>query len=121
MAGTLTETGGFEQQAVAQKLYGRCPEIFRQKDSKLVSSRSTNVHRVIQSMGHFNASLKACQSDLVITMLTGDRYWDILCHNTSNLENPYSERQEAVRDSLVKGYVSLLHPEFLFKKPQMYS
>ena len=72
--------------AGAQRLYGRCPEIFRQKDSKLVSSRSTNVHRVIQSMGHFNASLKACQSDLVITMLTGDRYWDILCHDTSNLD-----------------------------------
>ena len=117
MAGTLTETGGFEQQAVAQRLYDRCPEIFRQKDSKLVSSRSTNVHRVIQSMGHFNASLKACQSDLVITMLTGDRYWDILCHDTSNLENPYSERQDSVRDSLVKEYVSLLHPEFLFKNP----
>ena len=117
MAGTLTEKGGFEQQGVAQRLYERCPEIFRQKGCKQISSRSTNVHRVIQSMGHFNASLKACQSDLVITMLTGDRYWDILCHNTSDIENPYRERQEFVKDSLVKDYVSKLHPEHLFKDP----
>lgn len=115
MAGTLTETGGFEQQGVARRLYERCPEIFSQKESKLVTSRSTNVHRVIQSMGHFNASLKACRSDLVVTMLTGDRYWDVLCRNTSKIDNPHRERQEHVKDSLVNEYVALLHPEYLFK------
>lgn len=117
MAGTLTETGGFEQQGLAQRLYERCPEIFRQRGSKQVSSRSTNVHRVIQSMGHFNAALKACQSDLRITMLTGDRYWDILCHNTSDIDNPFQERQEFVKDSLVQDYISKLHPEYLFSDP----
>ncbi|MGM9752948.1 MAG: histidine-type phosphatase [Candidatus Cryptobacteroides sp.] len=117
MAGTLTETGGFEQQGVAQRLYERCPEIFRQKNCKQVSSRSTNVHRVIQSMGHFNASLKACQKDLQITMLTGDRYWDILCHNTGNIENPFKERQEFLKDSLHRAYIALLHPEHLFNNP----
>lgn len=117
MAGTLTEIGGEEQQGVARRLYERCPEIFNQKDCRQVSSISTNVHRVIQSMGHFNAALKGCQGDLQITMLTGDRYWDVLCHNTSGLENPCRERQEFLKDSLRRAYVALLHPEQLFTEP----
>ena len=46
--GTLTAKGGFEQQGVAERLYDRCPQIFNQKDRPVVTSRSTNVHRVIQ-------------------------------------------------------------------------
>lgn len=115
MAGTLTVRGGMEQQGVAERLYKRCKGIFTQKGSKIVTSRATNVHRVIQSMAYFNASLKACQRDLQISMMTGNRYWDVLCFDTRKLENPNLKRQEEVRDSLHRVYVTALHPEQFFK------
>ena len=112
--GTLTAKGGFEQQGVAERLYDRCPEIFRQKDRKVVTSRSTNVHRVIQSMGNFNMGLKGRQPDLQMSILTGDRYWDVLCHSTKDIERPEKARMKEVLDSLYEVYQAQLHPEDFF-------
>ena len=112
--GTLTARGGFEQQGVAERLYDRCPEIFRQKDRKVVTSRSTNVHRVIQSMGNFNMGLKGRQPDLQMSILTGDRYWDVLCHSTKDIERPEKARMNEVLDSLHEVYQAQLHPEDFF-------
>ena len=112
--GTLTANGGFEQQGVAERLYDRCPEIFRQKDRKVVTSRSTNVHRVIQSMGNFNMGLKGRQPDLQMSILTGDRYWDVLCHSTKDIERPEKARMKEVLDSLYEVYQAQLHPEDFF-------
>ena len=112
--GTLTARGGFEQQGVAERLYDRCPEIFRQKDRKVVTSRSTNVHRVIQSMGNFNMGLKGRQPDLQMSILTGDRYWDVLCHSTKDIERPEKARMKEVLDSLYEVYQAQLHPEDFF-------
>lgn len=112
--GTLTARGGFEQQGVAERLYDRCPEIFRQKDRKVVTSRSTNVHRVIQSMGNFNLGLKGRQPDLQMSILTGDRYWDVLCHSTKDIERPEKARMNEVLDSLHEVYQAQLHPEDFF-------
>ena len=112
--GTLTAKGGFEQQGVAERLYDRCPEIFRQKDRKVVTSRSTNVHRVIQSMGNFNMGLKGRQPDLQMSILTGDRYWDVLCHSTKGIERPEKARMNEVLDSLYEVYQAQLHPEDFF-------
>ena len=112
--GTLTARGGFEQQGLAERLYDRCPEIFRQKDRKVVTSRSTNVHRVIQSMGNFNMGLKGRQPDLQMSILTGDRYWDVLCHSTKDIERPEKARMKEVLDSLYEVYQAQLHPEDFF-------
>ena len=112
--GTLTARGGFEQQGLAERLYDRCPEIFRQKDRKVVTSRSTNVHRVIQSMGNFNMGLKGRQPDLQMSILTGDRYWDVLCHSTKDIERPEKARMNEVLDSLHEVYQAQLHPEDFF-------
>ena len=115
MAGTLTVRGGLEQQGVAKRLCERVPRIFRQKDAKTVTSRSTNVHRVIQSMANFNVGLSSCRPGLEQSMLTGDKFWDILCYNTSHIVRPEREREEFVKDSLYKAYVALAHPETFFK------
>ena len=112
--GTLTAKGGFEQQGVAERLYDRCPQIFNQKDRPVVTSRSTNVHRVIQSMGNFNLGLKGRQPKLRMTQLTGDRYWDVLCHSTKGIERPEKARMNEVRDSLYEVYQAQLHPEDFF-------
>ena len=112
--GTLTAKGGFEQQGVAERLYDRCPQIFNQKDRPVVTSRSTNVHRVIQSMGNFNLGLKGRQPKLRMTQLTGDRYWDVLCHSTKGIERPEKARMNEVLDSLYEVYQAQLHPEDFF-------
>lgn len=112
--GTLTAKGGFEQQGVAERLYDRCPQIFNQKDRPVVTSRSTNVHRVIQSMGNFNMGLKGRQPKLKMSILTGDRYWETLCRGADDSKRPEAARERAVTDSLYREAVSKLHPEQFF-------
>ena len=97
--GYLTHKGAAQHQAIAHRLCGRCPEIFRQKDRDEVYCTSTAVQRCIQSMANFCVQLARENPDLKITLDAGERFTKYLC-NSEGVPG-HSSRASAVMDSVL--------------------
>lgn len=73
MAGFLTQVGSREHQGVAERLYARCPEVFRQKGRNEVLAVSSTVVRCNQSMMNFCTALKGKAPSLDIAYYANRR------------------------------------------------
>lgn len=78
--GDLSPLGVRQHKAIAARMYGNYPEVFR-KGGK-VSARSTLVVRCVLSMASFCESLKENNPELDITMESSQRYMPYLCYST---------------------------------------
>lgn len=87
MWGMLTIKGGKEHQGIAERMCGRNPEVFRQKDRNKISCRSTVVQRCIESMGYFSMAVKGFSPNVDITMEV-----DLLTGRTAGAPDPKNIR-----------------------------
>lgn len=81
MAGELTPRGGREHRAIAERLYGRHPRVWRDKARRQVNVQSSNIPRCLVSMAHFTASLDDCAPQLRFDFVTGEKYINLLAHD----------------------------------------
>lgn len=101
ISGYLTQKGAAEHRGISQRLYERCPQIFKQKDRRVVYAASTHVQRCIQSMANFCMQLKSNAPELECQLYAGDRFGSYLC-NTSNT-SATSPRTTFVADSVLNA------------------
>ena len=73
MYGALAPKGVREQQALARRMAGRFPEVFKDKDVKRVECYSSDIHRCIVSLAAFTGSLSAQYPELDFTYESGER------------------------------------------------
>lgn len=109
--GYLTHKGAAQHQEIAERLYGRCPEIFSQKDRREVYCVATDVQRCIQSMANFCVGLTRENQSLDITMDAGPRFTKYLC-NADGVPR-ISKRETFLADSVLKAN---LDPSRLLEK-----
>jgi hypothetical protein len=88
MAGYLTQVGSREHQGVAERLYDRCPRIFRQKGRRDVLAVSSTVVRCNQSMMNFCTALKGKAPQLDIHYYTNGRTDEALTRVAHGGRNP---------------------------------
>lgn len=99
--GYLTHKGAAQHQQIAERLYGRCPEIFSQKDRREVYCVATDVQRCIQSMANFCVGLTRGNQSLDITMDAGPRFTKYLC-NADGVPRT-TQRETFVADSVLNA------------------
>lgn len=100
MSSFLTQKGAREHQAIAQRLYDRCPEAFNQPDRREVFAASTAVDRCIQSMSNFLISLKGNAPALDISMYSGERFSKILIREPLPAPPEFRQVHRAIYDSV---------------------
>ena len=88
MAGYLTQVGSREHQGVAERLYDRCPRVFRQKDRRDVLAVSSTVVRCNQSMMNFCTALKGKAPALDFHYYTNGRTDEALTRVQHGGRNP---------------------------------
>ena len=84
MSGMLTRKGAAEHRGIAERMFERTPDVFRQKKSNIVSCRSTVVTRCVESMGNFAMILKGLNPSLDIVT-----YTDLLTGRTEGAPSPH--------------------------------
>ena len=77
MDGRLTPRGVREHRKLADRMYHRFPEVFRE-GSKQVRAVSSTVPRCIVSMNGFTAQLLALQPDLDLDLDTGEKFFSYI-------------------------------------------
>ena len=77
MDGRLTPRGVREHRMLAQRMYNRFPEVFKQ-GSKQIRAVSSTVPRCIVSMNGFTAQLLAIQPDLDLDLDTGEKFFSYI-------------------------------------------
>ena len=88
MAGYLTQVGSREHQGVAERMYGRYPRVFRQKNRRDVLAVSSTVVRCNQSMMNFCTALKGKAPALDIHYYTNGRTDEALTRVAHGGRNP---------------------------------
>ena len=88
MAGYLTQVGSREHQGVAERLYARCPQVFRQKGRRDVLAVSSTVVRCNQSMMNFCTALKGKSPALDFHYYTNGRTDEALTRVEHGGRNP---------------------------------
>ena len=88
MGGYLTQVGGREHQGVAERLYARCPRIFRQRNRRDVLAVSSTVVRCNQSMMNFCTALKGKAPALDFHYYTNGRTDEALTRVAHGGRNP---------------------------------
>ncbi|MBR1573395.1 MAG: hypothetical protein IJ652_00940 [Bacteroidales bacterium] len=78
MYGELSARGAREHQGVSQRMYRRFGRVFRKR--RKVHCVSSTVPRCLMSMANFTSVLKGNEPRLDISYLTGQKYFEILCH-----------------------------------------
>jgi hypothetical protein len=81
MVGELTDRGAREHRAIARRLYGRYPRVWRNKNRNQVYVQSSNIPRCLVSMANFISSLDECSPQLTFDFITGDKYLDLMAHD----------------------------------------
>lgn len=76
--GILTQTGSLEHQGIGRRMYDRFPQVFNQKDRKVVYCISSHIQRCIQSMANFTLALKGKAPGLDFQLYTGEKYFKLL-------------------------------------------
>lgn len=97
--GYLTHKGAAQHQAIAHRLYQRCPEVFNQKDRNEIYCTATAVQRCIQSMANFGLQLGRENPKLDITMDAGERFTRYLCDTRG--AGGINARSEEIMDSVL--------------------
>ena len=87
MGGMLTRKGALEHRSIAERMCKRTPEVFSQKDRRVVSCRSTVVTRCVESMGNFAMMVKSFNPELEIITNT-----DLLTGRTEGAPSPQEVR-----------------------------
>lgn len=99
--GILTQIGSLEHQQIADRMYHRFPQVFRNRKCKDILVVSSTIQRCLQSAAGFTLSLKGNDPGLQFHLYTGDRYMDYLCHSVpATRESPLFE---GVRDSILRA------------------
>lgn len=100
MVGELTPRGGREHRGIAERLYHRIPQVF--KDRHQVNVASSNIPRCLISMANFTASLDDCAPALRFSFVTGDKYKSLVAHGYYE-GREISQRGRALQDSLLRA------------------
>ncbi|MBR1575630.1 MAG: hypothetical protein IJ654_04185 [Bacteroidales bacterium] len=88
MSGYLTQVGSLEHQGVAERLYERCPRVFRQRGRRDVLAVSSTVVRCNQSMMNFCTALKGKAPALDFHYYTNGRTDEALTRVRHGGRNP---------------------------------
>ncbi|MCR4823935.1 MAG: hypothetical protein K5849_01105 [Bacteroidales bacterium] len=104
MAGELTARGGREHQAIASRLYGRYPRIWRDRKRTKVQVQSSNVPRCLISMAYFTSSLDEHAPQLQFDFVTGEKYIDLLAHDYYD-NDAISAAGNTLLDSMSRTFV----------------
>ncbi|MBQ9193765.1 MAG: histidine-type phosphatase [Bacteroidales bacterium] len=116
MDGRLTPRGVREHAALAERMYHRYPEVFRD-GSKHIRAVSSTTPRVIVSMNGFTARLTALQPDLDIDLDTGEKYMAYIAQGENGTISSRTERVMAGhRKTMRLDTVAVLRN--LFKDPE---
>lgn len=99
MEGQLTPRGAAEHRGIAQRMYGRFTNVFKDKDRTEVDCASSNVPRCIISMANFTTQLKDSRPELQFSFVTGDKYYDYIAKNIDSKElfDKCNEYEDSVR------------------------
>ena len=104
MDGELTIRGGYEHRGIAERMYGRFKEAFRDRDRTVVHCQASIIPRCLISMANFTYSLKSKAPALQFDFITGQKYIDLLAQDFYDRDS-YRKRQNEINDSLLKAYV----------------
>ena len=107
MAGELTVRGGLEHRTLADRMYRRFPEVFKNRNRRAVHCQSSIVPRCLVSMANFTTSLKDDAPKLQFDFITGEKYINLLARDYYEVDS-YKDRQSRLRDSIL---LSTVHPD----------
>lgn len=82
--GDLTSLGKKEHKEIAERMYGRFPEVFRNDSRRHVQAYSSTVGRCQESMMSFTKALHKKDKSLVVDVHSGDSYMKYLLNKPSN-------------------------------------
>lgn len=106
MSGELSVRGGQEHRRIADRMYHRFPQVFRNKGRSAVHCQSSIVPRCLVSMANFTMSLKDEAPKLQFDYITGEKYLNLLARDYYDGDS-YKARQSGIRDSILLAEV---HP-----------
>ena len=94
MDGRLTPRGVREHAAIAERMYNRFPEVFK-NGSKHIRAVSSTTPRCIVSMNGFTARLASLQPDLDMDLDTGEKYYAYIAQGENNTISSRTSRAMA--------------------------
>lgn len=105
MVGELTERGGREHRAIAERMYRHFPSVWRSRRRTRVHVQSSNSPRCLLSMANFTSSLDDMAPRLVFDFITGDKVLNLLSHDYYD-GRTILKAARAVKDSMEKATVN---------------
>lgn len=100
--GCLSIRGAAEHRGISERLYERCPEMFKQADRTLVHAESTGVPRCNLSMANFCVQLKGNAPKLQFEMFEGGKFGKYLC-NSAGTHSCNIDLSNRICDSVYKA------------------
>lgn len=100
MIGFLTQFGSRQHQEISERMFRNFPQAFSGEERSQVIAISSSIQRCIQSMASFCTQLKGNNPELEFHYYTGDRYFDLLCHDVPWTPETRGLASE-VRDSMI--------------------
>lgn len=100
MDGELSVRGGREHRMIAERMYGRFSDVFKNKKRYMVHAQSSYIPRCLISMANFTSSLDDQAPHLKFTFVTGKKYIELLAHDYYN-GREINRAGGVLRDSLL--------------------
>ena len=86
MEGQLSPLGAREHRGIAERMYERFPEVFKNDDRLEVDCVSSIVPRCLISMANFTTELKDENPELEFSFVTGQKYYEYIAKNLDSKE-----------------------------------